>query len=168
MAKKSKSSAHAGTPAVALLEREGVAHTLHPYEHDPSSDLSYGLEAAAAIGVPAERVFKTLLAVVDGGPLVVGIVPVDRQLDLKALAKAAGGKKATMAEPAAAERATGYVVGGISPLGQKRALPTVIDSSARDHATVFVSGGRRGLDVELSPADLAALTEAVFADVGER
>ncbi|MBD5787767.1 Cys-tRNA(Pro) deacylase [Cellulosimicrobium terreum] len=162
MAKKSTSS-HAGTPAVVLLEREGVAHTLHPYEHDPTSDLSYGLEAAAAIGVPAERVLKTLLAVVDGGPLVVGIVPVDRQLDLKALARAAGGKKATMAEPAAAERATGYVVGGISPLGQKQRHRTVLDESALGFDVVYVSGGRRGLDVGLAPSDLVRLTGATTA-----
>ena len=158
MAKKSKPSAHAGTPAVVLLEREGVAHTLHPYEHDPSSELSYGMEAAAAIGVPAEQVFKTLLAVVDGGPLVVGIVPVDRQLDLKALAKAAGGKKAAMADPAAAERATGYVVGGISPLGQKTRHTTVLDESAEAYDVVYVSGGRRGLDIGLAPSDLLTLT----------
>ncbi|WP_251151765.1 Cys-tRNA(Pro) deacylase [Cellulosimicrobium sp. Marseille-Q4280] len=165
MAKKSKSSAHAGTPAVALLEREGVTYTLHPYEHDPSSDLSYGMEAAAAIGAAPEQVFKTLLATVDGGPLVVGIVPVDRQLDLKALAHAAGGKKATMAEPAAAERATGYVVGGISPLGQKQRHRTVLDESALGFDVVYVSGGRRGLDVGLSPADLLRLTGGTTAAV---
>jgi Cys-tRNA(Pro)/Cys-tRNA(Cys) deacylase len=165
VAKKSKSSAHAGTPAVVLLEREGIAHTLHPYEHDPSSELSYGLEAAAAIGVPAERVFKTLLAVLDGGPLVVGVVPVDRQLDLKALAKAAGGKKATMAEPAAAERATGYVVGGISPLGQKQRHRTVLDESALAFDTVYVSGGRRGLDVGLAPSDLLRLTAGTTSPI---
>ncbi|WP_338403999.1 Cys-tRNA(Pro) deacylase [Cellulosimicrobium arenosum] len=169
MAKKSRSSgrtgAHAGTPAVALLERERVAHTLHPYEHDPSSDLSYGLEAAAAIGAAPEQVLKTLLAVVDGDDLVVGIVPVDRQLDLKALARAVGGKRATMAEPAAAERATGYVVGGISPLGQRHAHRTVLDESALTFAVVYVSGGRRGLDVCLSPADLLRLTAASPAPI---
>lgn len=164
VAKKS-SSAHAGTPAVALLERDGAAHTLHPYEHDPTSGLSYGLEAAAAIGVAPEQVFKTLLAVVDGRPLVVGIVPVDRQLDLKALARAVGGKKATMAEPAAAERATGYVVGGISPLGQKQRHRTVLDESALAFDVVYVSGGRRGLDVGLSPADLLRLTGGATAPV---
>ncbi len=115
--------------------------------------------------MPAEQVFKTLLAVVDGGPLVVGIVPVDRQLDLKALAKAAGGKKATMAEPAAAERATGYVVGGISPLGQKQPHRTFLDDSALAFDAVYVSGGRRGLDVGLAPADLLRLTAGTAAPV---
>ena len=165
MAKKSKSSAHAGSPAGAPLAREGGAHTLHRYAHDPSSELSFGLEAAAAIGVPAEQVFKTLRAVVDGGPLVVGIVPVDRQLDLKALAKAAGGKKASMAEPAAAERATGYVVGGISPLGQKQPHRTFLDDSALAFDAVYVSGGRRGLDLGLAPADLLRLTAGTAAPI---
>ncbi|MHA7132420.1 Cys-tRNA(Pro) deacylase [Oerskovia turbata] len=163
MAKKQKSS-HAGTPALVALDKAGVPHTVHPYEHDPSSDLSYGLEAAAAIGIPAEKVFKTLVASVDG-TLVVGVVPVDRKLDLKALAHAAGGKKAAMAEQAAAERATGYVVGGISPLGQRQRLRTVIDESALGFDAVYVSGGRRGLDVGLAPTDLVALTGAVTAPI---
>ena len=152
-----------GTPAVRALERAGVPHTVRAYAHDPRA-ASYGLEAADALGVDQARVFKTLVADVDGA-LVVGVVPVSARLDLKALARAVGGRKATMADPAMAERATGYVVGGISPLGQKRVHRTVVDSSALDHATVLVSAGRRGLDVELSPADLMALTSAAPADI---
>lgn len=164
MTKKQK-RAPTRTPAVAALERAGVPHILHPYAHDPSSTLGYGLEAAAAIGVEPARVLKTLLAVVDGGPLVVGVVPVDRQLDLKALAQAVGGKRAVMAEPAAAERATGYVVGGISPLGQRQRHRAVLDESALAFDVVYVSGGRRGLDVGLAPADLVRLTGAVIAPI---
>lgn len=152
-----------GTPATVALTRAGIDFTLHPYGHDPRAT-SYGLEAAQALGVAPERVFKTLLADLDGS-LVVGIVPVTGQLDLKALARALGGSRATMADPAAAERATGYVVGGISPIGQKRRHPTVVDESALTHATVLVSGGRRGLDLELAPADLVAVTGAVSARV---
>lgn len=146
------------TPAIKALERAGVAHTVHPYDHDPGA-ASFGLEAAEALGVPPARVFKTLLARADGR-LVVGIVPVIAQLDLKALAAAVEARRATMADPADAERATGYVVGGISPLGQRRSLPTVLDESARGHATVYVSGGRRGLDVEVAPDDLVRLLDA--------
>ncbi len=153
-----------GTPATVALTRAGVAFTLHPYDHDPRAE-SFGLEAAAALGVPAERVFKTLLAEA-GGRLVVGIVPVTGQLDLKALARAVGAPKAVMADPAAAERSTGYVVGGISPVGQRKALPTVLDATALDHPTVFVSGGRRGLDLELAPADLVRVTGATTAPIG--
>lgn len=152
-----------GTPATVALTRAGIDFSLHPYDHDPRAT-SYGLEAAEALGVAPERVFKTLLADLDGS-LVVGIVPVTGQLDLKALARALGGSRATMADPAAAERATGYVVGGISPIGQKRRHPTVVDESALTHATVLVSGGRRGLDLELAPADLVAVTGAVSARV---
>ena len=162
MAKK-KQPGSGGTPATVALTRAGVEHTVHTYEHDPSA-ASYGLEAAEAMGLDPARVFKTLLASVDG-KLVVGIVPVSGQLDLKAVAAAAGGKKAVMADPADAERATGYVVGGISPLGQKRAHPTVVDASALDHPTVFVSGGRRGMEIELSPADLVAQTRATVASI---
>lgn len=153
-----------GTPATALLASAGVAHVLRPYAHDPRAT-SYGAEAAAVLGVDPARVLKTLLADVDTR-LVVAVVPVAGQLDLKALARALGGARATMAEAARAERATGYVVGGISPLGQKRAHPTVVDATALDHATVLVSAGRRGLDVELAPADLVRLTGAVVAPVG--
>ena len=147
-----------GTPATALLTRQKVAHTVHSYEHDPRHT-SYGLEAAETLGVPPERVFKTLLAEVDGN-LVVGIVPVSAQLDLKALAAAVGGKRAKMADITAAERATGYVAGGISPLGQRKRLPTVLDASASALSTLFCSAGRRGLEIELAPADLVALTGA--------
>lgn len=141
-----------------------MPHVLRPYDHDPSAP-SYGLEAAEALGVAPERVFKTLLARVDGR-LVVAVVPVSGSLDLKALAAAAGGKRAEMAEPAEAERSTGYVVGGISPLGQRRALPTIVDSTAADHDEVLVSAGRRGLDVALAPADLVRLTRATLAPIG--
>jgi Cys-tRNA(Pro)/Cys-tRNA(Cys) deacylase len=153
----------AGTPATLALSRAGVAFTTHPYDHDPTAS-SYGLEAAAALGLDPATVFKTLLADVDG-ELVVAIVPVGGQLDLKALAAAVGAKKATMADPAVAERITGYVVGGISPIGQKRRLRTVLDASADDHPTVYVSGGRRGLDVGLAPADLAQVTGATRAPI---
>lgn len=156
--------APAGTPALVALATAGVAHTARPYEHDPASTLGYGLEAAHALGVEPERVFKTLLAVVDG-ELTVAVVPVTCTLGLKALAAARGAKKAAMAEVAVAERATGYVAGGISPLGQRQALPTVIDESVELFETVLVSGGRRGLDVELAPADLVALTGASLADI---
>jgi Cys-tRNA(Pro)/Cys-tRNA(Cys) deacylase len=152
-----------GTPATALLAKRKVPHTLHSYDHDPRHD-SYGLEAAEALGLDAARVFKTLVAEVDG-KLAVGVVPVTGQLDLKALAAALKGKKARMAEVAAAERATGYVAGGISPLGQKKRLPVVIDASAAGFETVFCSAGRRGLEVELSPSALAELTDAVVAPI---
>lgn len=160
MAKRAPS----GTPALAALTAAGVAHTAHPYEHDPASTLGYGLEAAHALGVEPDRVFKTLLAVVDG-ELTVAIVPVTCTLDLKSLAAARAAKKAVMAEVAVAERVTGYVAGGISPLGQRQPHPTVIDESVEFYDTVFVSGGRRGLDVELSPADLVRLTDATLADI---
>jgi Cys-tRNA(Pro)/Cys-tRNA(Cys) deacylase len=137
---------------------------VHDYDHDPRSE-SYGEEAATALGIAPDRVFKTLLAEVDG-VLTVAVVPVSGQLDLKALARAVGGRKASMADPKAAERATGYVVGGISPLGQRRKHPTVVDATALDHPTVFVSAGRRGLEVELAPADLVRLTAAVAAPIG--
>jgi Cys-tRNA(Pro)/Cys-tRNA(Cys) deacylase len=152
-----------GTPATALLAKRKVPHTLHSYDHDPRHD-SFGLEAAEVLGLDPARVFKTLVAEVDG-QLAVGIVPVTGQLDLKALAAALKGKKARMAEVAAAERATGYVAGGISPLGQRKRLPVVIDASASAFDTVFCSAGRRGLEVELSPAALADLTGAVVAPI---
>ncbi len=155
-----------GTPATIALTKAKVPFTVHAYDHDPASP-SYGEEAASALGVLAERVFKTLVAAVDG-KLTVAVVPVSGSLDLKALAAAAGGKKAAMADPAEAERATGYVLGGISPLGQRKRLPTVVDITASDHATVHVSAGRRGLEIELAPADLVRLTAAVLAPVGRR
>jgi Cys-tRNA(Pro)/Cys-tRNA(Cys) deacylase len=138
-----------------------VAYTVHVYRHDPGAS-SYGLEAAAALGVPADRVFKTLVAAVDGR-LTVAVVPVSATVDLKALAAAAGGKRAALADPAAAERATGYVVGGISPFGQRRRLPVVVAVEAGRWPTVYVSAGRRGLEVEVAPADLVRLTGAVTA-----
>ena len=153
-----------GTTATIALDRAKIPFTLHEYEHDPRS-ASYGLEASEALGVPPARVFKTLVAAVDGGSLAVGVVPVHRQLDLKALAAAVGGKKAVLAEVAAAERATGYVAGGISPVGQKRRLPVVIDSSAAPLATMFCSAGRRGLEIELAPADLIRAAAAQIAPI---
>ncbi|GAA2988659.1 Cys-tRNA(Pro) deacylase [Streptomyces fulvorobeus] len=165
MAKKPKKQ-QGGTPATVALTAAGAAFTVHAYEHDPSSP-SYGEEAAEALGVCPDRVFKTLVAEVDG-ELTVAVVPVAGSLDLKALASAVGGKRATMADPAAAERTTGYVRGGISPLGQRRRLRTVLDASAGSHATICVSAGRRGLEVELTAADLAALTNATLATIARK
>jgi Cys-tRNA(Pro)/Cys-tRNA(Cys) deacylase len=151
------------TPATIALTAAGIPFTPRAYEHDPAAT-SFGLEAATALGVEPERVFKTLLAEADGR-LVVGIVPVNALLDLKALAAALGAKRAAMADPALAERKTGYVVGGISPVGQKSTLPTVLHRSAMGHETVLVSGGRRGFDLELAPADLLRVTDGVVADI---
>ncbi len=152
-----------GTPATALLTRAHVTHRLHPYDHDPRAE-AYGDEAAAALGVEPERLFKTLIAQVEAG-LACAVVPVAGKLNLKAFAAAVGAKRATMADPAAAARATGYVVGGISPLAQKSRLPVVVDESATLFDTVFVSAGRRGLQVELAPDDLIALCAATVADI---
>jgi Cys-tRNA(Pro)/Cys-tRNA(Cys) deacylase len=159
MAKK----AAAGTPATALLTAQAVEHTLHPYDVSPDAP-NYGALVAEALGVAPERVFKTLVAEVDGG-LVVGVVPVTGELDLKALAQAAGGKRAVLADRAAAERSSGYVRGGISPLGQRKKLPTVVDDSALGLDLMYVSAGRRGLQVSLRPADLVRLTDAVAATI---
>ncbi|MFW5417418.1 Cys-tRNA(Pro) deacylase [Nocardiopsis sp. CNT-189] len=156
-----------GTPATVAASRAKIDFTLHPYEAAGDGGSSYGEEAADALGVPHDRVFKTLVTEVDGA-LTVAVVPVGAPLSLKALAAAAGGKKAAMADPAAAERSTGYVRGGISPLGQRKRLPTVVDSSAADHGTVYVSAGRRGLQMELSPADLVRLTGAATGPIAER
>ncbi|MCX2922581.1 Cys-tRNA(Pro) deacylase [Streptomyces sp. NEAU-W12] len=165
MAKKPrKQQQSGGTPATVALTAAGVPFTVHSYDHDPSH-ASYGEEAAEAMGVSPERVFKTLVADVDG-VLTVAVVPVAGQLDLKGLAAAVGGKRAAMADPALAERTTGYVRGGISPLGQRRKLRTVLDDSTGLHETICVSAGRRGLEVELSPTDLAGLTSAVLAPIG--
>ena len=142
-----------GTPATVALARAGVAVRVHAYEHDPKA-ASYGMEAAEALGLDPARVFKTLVADLDG-TLTVCIVPVAFELDLRSL-----GKRARMADTAKAERTTGYVAGGISPLGQRRALPTLVDDSALEHDTIYVSAGRRGLEIELAPADLVALTNA--------
>jgi Cys-tRNA(Pro)/Cys-tRNA(Cys) deacylase len=152
-----------GTPATALLARLRVPYSLHPYEHDPRSG-SYGSEAAAALGVAPGRLFKTLVVSVDGR-LAVGVVPVAGSLDLKAMAAALGGKRAALAEPAAAERASGYVTGGISPLGHRSRLPVVVDASAQDWDTVYVSAGRRGLQVSLAPADLIRAANATVAPI---
>lgn len=159
-----KKAASGGTPATVALAAAGIEHRLVEYAHDPRAT-SYGLEAADALGLDAGRVFKTLLANLDG-TLVVAVVPVSGQLDLKALARTLGGSRAVMAEQAAAERATGYVVGGISPVGQKRRHRTVVDATALEHPTVYVSAGRRGLDMEIAPADLVAVTGAIVGRVG--
>lgn len=151
-----------GTPATALLSRQKVAHRLHSYAH--AGGQAYGPEAAEMLGLDPARVFKTLVAEVDG-KLTVGVVPVSAALDLKALAAAVGGKRARMADVVAAERATGYVAGGISPLGQKKRLPVVLDTSAQAFETVFCSAGRRGLEVELAPAELVRLTGATVAPI---
>ena len=151
------------TPATKALERAKVPVKTHAYEHDPRHE-SYGLEAAEALGLDPATVFKTLVADVDGG-LTVAIVPVELQVDLKALAQAVDGKKAQLADVKQAERTTGYVAGGISPLGQKKALPTVLDASALEHPAIHVSGGRRGLEIELAPADLRRLTNATIAPI---
>ncbi|MDN5917858.1 MAG: Cys-tRNA(Pro) deacylase [Pseudonocardia sp.] len=162
-----------GTPATALLTKRKITHRVHTYVHRGGTEWSaggtrvntaYGAEAADALGQDPRRVFKTLVALVDG-TMTVGIVPVTATLDLKALATAAGGKRARMAEVTDAERTTGYVAGGISPLGQRKRLPTVVDASVHDFATLYCSGGRRGLEIELSPDDLIALTSATVAPI---
>lgn len=159
MAKKSP----AGTPALIALQRSGVPHTVHAYAHDPARQ-GYGQEAAEALDLDPGSVFKTLLADVDGSP-VVAVVPVAGMLDLKALASSRGAKRARMLDPAVAERLTGYVVGGISPFGQRTALPTVVDASATGQAVVYVSGGRRGLDIGVAPEDLVRMTGAQLAHI---
>lgn len=166
MAKKRAQAQAAGTPAMAVLTAAGVAFRTHAYEHDPAA-ASYGEEAAQAMGVSPDRVFKTLVADVDGA-LVVAVVPVSGSLDLKALAAAVGGKRAGMADPALAERTTGYVRGGISPLGQRKRLRTVLDASASAHPTICVSAGRRGLELELTPTDLTTLTAAAVSPIARR
>jgi len=153
-----------GTQATVALVRAGIPYTAHAYPHDPRAS-SYGREAADALGLDPDEVFKTLLALVDGRA-VVGIVPVSGSLDLKALAAAAGGRRAEMADAATAQRLTGYVLGGISPIGQKRALPTFVDDTAEALDTVYVSGGRRGFDIGLAPADLLAITGGAYASIG--
>jgi Cys-tRNA(Pro)/Cys-tRNA(Cys) deacylase len=156
-------AAKGGTRATEQLARQQVRHTVHRYEHDPRHS-SYGQEASEALGVVPGRVFKTLIADVDG-KLTVAVVPVSGTLDLKALAAAVGGKKAAMADPAAAERATGYVTGGITSLGLRKPLPVVIDASAMEYETVFCSAGQRGLEIELAPADLVAAAGARLAPI---
>lgn len=149
------------TPAINSAKHAGIAFQIHEYDHDVTAQ-SYGLEAAEKLGVAVEQVFKTLVVKLDGKQLAVGIVPVNGQLGLKQIAKAAGAKKATMAEPVEVERTTGYVLGGVSPLGQKRRLATFIDHSAKNFASIYVSAGRRGLEIELAPGDLATLSQATF------
>jgi Cys-tRNA(Pro)/Cys-tRNA(Cys) deacylase len=153
-----------GTRATKLLARLGIRHVVHRYSHDPRHS-SYGEEACEALGVPRDRVFKTLVADVDG-QLTVAVVPVAGSLDLKALATAVGGKRAAMADPARAERASGYVTGGIAPVGLRRPLPVVLDETALRHSTVFCSAGQRGLEIELTPADLIAAAGARAASIG--
>lgn len=161
----SKTKGKGGTPATMALTKAGAEFTLHPYEHDPAAQ-AYGEEAADALGVPYERIFKTLVAEVESG-LAVAVVPVAGKLDLKAFAGALGGKRAAMADAAKVERVTGYVVGGISPLGQRKQLPTVVDSSALGFETIYFSAGRRGLQIETAPANLIALTRAITAPIAK-
>ncbi len=156
------------TPAIKLAKKQGISYQVHQYEHDPANT-NFGLEAADALGQDPQQVFKTLLFALNGDPkkLAVAVVPVAGMLDLKSAAKAAGGKKADMADPAIAEKTTGYVVGGISPLGQKKRLPTFVDQSATAFSSICVSAGRRGLEIELSPQDLVKLTQGTFAPIAK-
>ncbi|MCK9534457.1 MAG: Cys-tRNA(Pro) deacylase [Pseudomonas sp.] len=152
------------TPAINVAKKNKVAHNIHTYSHDESSE-SYGLEAAEKMGVPGQRVFKTLVVLLDNKDLAVGVLPVSSMLSMKLIAKAAGAKKAVMADKSDVARSTGYVLGGVSPLGQKKRLKTVIDRSAKNYPTIYVSAGRRGLEIELSPDDLAKLTSGVLAEI---
>lgn len=152
------------TPGINIARQHKIVHRVHEYAHDASSE-SYGLEAAEKLGVPGEQVFKTLVVALDNKALAVGVIPVSSMLSMKLIAKVAGAKKAAMADPAGVERTTGYVLGGVSPLGQKKRLKTIIDSSAEKFATIYVSAGRRGLEIELSPADLKKLTNGMFAGI---
>ncbi len=149
------------TPGINAARKARIEHGIHEYDHDPASE-SYGSEAAEKIGVQPGRVFKTLVVAVDGRELAVAVIPVTALLSMKRIARAAQGKKAAMADPEAVQRSTGYVMGGVSPLGQKRRLKTFIDASAEAYDTVFVSAGRRGLEIELAPADLAQLVDGQF------
>jgi Cys-tRNA(Pro)/Cys-tRNA(Cys) deacylase len=150
------------TPGIKAADRAGIEYSLHDYKHDPDAE-SWGLEAAEKLGVDANQVFKTLVAILDGKELIVGMVPVNAMLNLKQLARAAGGKKAAMADRQTVERSTGYVLGGVSALGQKKRLRTFIDASAEQFETLFISAGRRGLDIELAPAALTAVTGGTLA-----
>ncbi len=154
------------TPAINLIKKNSIAHQVHEYSHDPSSE-SYGLEAAEKMGVSEQRVFKTLIVRLDSNELVVAVLPVSSMLSMKLIAKAMGAKKAVMAEKTDVERSTGYVLGGVSPLGQKRRLKTVIESSAEKYPLVYVSAGRRGLEIELDPGDLRSLSNAIFTEIGQ-
>ncbi len=152
------------TPGIIAAKKNKISHWIHEYSHDESSE-SYGLEAADKMGVPKERIFKTLVVSLDNKELIVGVIPVSSMLSMKLMAKAAGAKKAAMAEKSEVERSTGYILGGVSPLGQKKQLRTIIDSSAMSHSTIYVSAGRRGLEIELSPDDLSKLTSGVIYEV---
>jgi len=152
------------TPGIILAEINKIAHRVHEYAHDPSTE-SYGSEAAEKLGVPEARVFKTLVVSLDNRVLGVGVVPVSSMLSMKLMAKATGAKKAVMASQTDVERSTGYVLGGVSPLGQRKPLKTIIDSSAKGFDTIYVSAGRRGLEIELSPEDLKRLVNGVFAEI---
>jgi len=153
------------TSAIKQLNLHGISFQIHEYDHDPTT-ASYGLEAAQKLGLPSEKVFKTLIAQIDQG-YAVAVIPVDRQVSLKLFAKAVQSKKAMMAKPEVASRITGYLVGGISPIGQKKLLVTVIDESALLQSTILVSGGKRGLDIEIGTAALAEITKAIFADIAQ-
>lgn len=152
------------TPAIVLLEKKAISHTVHSYAHDPRAP-SYGLEAVEKLKLPAEQVFKTLLTSSEAGELLVAVLPVHTQLNLKALAAAAKVKKIEMADPQRAQRSSGYLLGGISPLAQKKALRTFVDRSAAEQTTIYISAGRRGLEVELSADDLLTLTQGQFAQI---
>jgi len=154
------------TPGINVAKKAKIAHKVHEYAHDSSSE-SYGLEAAEKLGVPEARVFKTLVVSLDNKELAIGVIPVSSMLSMKLLAKAAGAKKATMAARSDVERSTGYVLGGVSPLGQKKRLKTIIDSSAKNHTTIYVSAGRRGLEIELSPNDLEKLVNGIFSEISQ-
>jgi Cys-tRNA(Pro)/Cys-tRNA(Cys) deacylase len=152
------------TPAIKLAQKARITHTVHEYSHDVSAD-SYGMEAAEKLGLSPERVFKTLVVKLDGKDLAVGVIPVSTMLSMKLIAKAAGAKKAIMAEPQEVERSTGYVLGGVSPLGQRKGLKTFIDTSATNFQTIYVSAGRRGLEIELMPGDLERLTDGSMVTI---
>jgi Cys-tRNA(Pro)/Cys-tRNA(Cys) deacylase len=152
------------TPGINVAKKNKVPYKIHEYNHDDGAE-SYGLEAAEKLGVSEERVFKTLVVSLDSKALAVAVIPVSSMLSMKLIAKAAGAKKAVMADKLSVQRSTGYVLGGVSPLGQKKRLKTIIDSSANNFSTVYVSAGRRGMDIELCPDDLAKLTSAIFAGV---
>lgn len=152
------------TPAINLAKKAKIKHCIHEYSHNPSCD-AYGLEAVQKLGISETRVFKTLVVNCGDGKLAVGVVPVSSMLNMKRMAKALGTKKVSMAQKAEVERSTGYILGGVSPLGQKKRLPTVIDASSLEHSTIYVSAGRRGLEIELSPQDLKLLTKGSFAEI---
>jgi Cys-tRNA(Pro)/Cys-tRNA(Cys) deacylase len=152
------------TPGINAAKKAKIPHRIHEYCHDESSE-SYGLEAAEKMGVSEERVFKTLVVSLDNKELAVGIIPVSSQLSMKLIAKVSGAKRASMANPSDVERSTGYVLGGVSPIGQKKRLKTIIDSSARNYSTIYVSAGRRGLEIELNPNDLTTLTNGALAAI---